>query len=99
MRGSRLVVQRVGLGGKEDLHDPRRVIWEIRFIFLALTLIPSAILSLFLRRLGLFLRIVGRITVFRITNLTQRHPAGQYLLLNLCTDHFHMALDAGSGGE
>lgn len=99
MRGSRLVVQRVGLGGKEDLHDPRRVIWEIGFIFLALTLIPSAILSLFLRRLGLFLRIVGRITVLRITNLTQRHPAGQYLLLNLCTDHFHMALDAGSGGK
>jgi hypothetical protein len=37
--------------------------------------------------------------MLRITNITQRHPACQYVLLDLGTDHFPTTLDAGSGGE
>ena len=87
---------------KEDLHDPWRIIWEIWFVFLTLIVVPPAVLLPFLPRLGLFLgnlRVFVCTTTLKITNLTQRHLASQYLLLDLGTDHFPMTLDAGSGGE
>ena len=88
--------------GKEDLHYPRRVIREIGFIFLTLVIIPPTVLPLFLTRPGLFLRnlrVVDSIPVLRITNLAQRHPASQYVLLDLSADHFPVTLNAGSGSE
>ena len=91
-----------GGGKREDLHDPRRVIREIGFIFLTLVIIPSAVLPLFLPRLRLFLRnlrTVYRVPILRITNLAQRHLAGQYILLDLSTNHFPTTLNAGGGGE
>jgi len=84
--------------GNGDLHDPRRVIWEIGFIF-ALVIIPPAVLPLFLLRLWSLLRIFGCISIPRVANLAQRHFTGQYLLLDLGTDHFPTALNAGSGSE
>jgi len=87
---------------KEDLHDPRRVIREIGFVFLTLILAPPAVLLLSLPRLGLFLGnlpIVGRIYILRTTNLTQRYLASQYLLLDLGPDHFPTTLNAGSSGK
>lgn len=88
--------------GKKDLHNPRRVIREIGFIFFTLVIIPPTVLPLFLPRLGPFLRnlrIFDHVPIPRITNLAQRNLSGQDLLLNLRTDHFPTALNAGSGSE
>jgi len=98
-QGGRSVLAEIRWGGEEYLHNPRRVIRKFGFIFFALVIIPPTVLPLFLPRLGFFLRIFARIPIPRITNLAQRHLTGQYLLLDLGTDHVPMTLDARSGSE
>lgn len=87
-------------GGKEDLHNPRRVLWKVGFVFLTLIIIPPTALPLFLTRLESSLRRLRIVaSISRITNLAQRYPTGQYLLLDLGTDHFPTTLNARRGGE